>query len=217
LDSAALIAVCRAILEFDLRKPLGRLAAALLAGVAIPLAIAPSAFATGPALTVDQPNDPASTVGKEFKDNTASGVDLANGTGILRIASAAGVPTNITSKFFDVIDGPYQAEEDGRFWDVTVKLHKGHDFKKGGVDVSWHCGGHSPKPPKESKKPTSAPATTSTPATSDAPPTSETPIATVTPTEPPSVLPTSESPATETSSVETSTVESATSESPTSE
>jgi hypothetical protein len=140
-------------LEFVLRKPLGRLAAAVLASIAIPLALAPVALASTPALTTLSSD-------KSFKDNAATGIDLPDGTGLLRIASTTGLPTNITSKYFDVVETAYQAEEDGRFWDVTVKLKEGHSFKKGDVTVSWHCPGHGLK---ESREPNESSTTKSTP------------------------------------------------------
>jgi hypothetical protein len=145
-------------LEFVLRKPLGRLAAAVLASIAIPLALAPVALASTPALTTLSSD-------KSFKDNVASGIDLPDGTGLLRIASTTGLPTNIMSKDFDVIETAYQAEEDGRFWDVTVKLKEGHSFKKGDVTASWHCPGHGAKDShetKESESTTTKPTSTKT-------------------------------------------------------
>jgi hypothetical protein len=164
-------------LEFVLRKPLGRLAAAVLASIAIPLALAPVALASTPALTTLSSD-------KAFKDNVASGIDLPDGTGLLRIASTTGLPTNITSKDFDVIETAYQAEEDGRFWDVTVKLKEGHSFKKGDVTASWHCPGHGAKDSETKKsestttKPTSTkttkPTTTTKPTSTTTKPTSTT-------------------------------------------
>jgi hypothetical protein len=137
--------------EFVLRKPLGLLVAAALASVAIPVALAPTAMAAAPAPTT-------LSSGKLFKDNVATGIDLPNGTGLLRIASSTGLPTNITSTDFDVIATAYQAEEDGRYWDVTVKLKAGHSFKVG-ISASWHCPGRRPKGGKTS---TSAAASTET-------------------------------------------------------
>jgi hypothetical protein len=164
-------------LEFVLRKPLGRLAAAVLASIAIPLALAPVALASTPKLTTLSSD-------KSFKDNVASGIDLPDGTGLLRIASTTGLPTNITSKDFDVIETAYQAEEDGRFWDVTVKLKEGHSFKKGDVTASWHCPGHGAKDSETKKsestttKPTSTkttkPTTTTKPTSTTTKPTSTT-------------------------------------------
>jgi hypothetical protein len=164
-------------LEFVLRKLLGRLAAAVLASIAIPLALAPVALASTPALTTLSSD-------KSFKDNVASGIDLPDGTGLLRIASTTGLPTNITSKDFDVIETAYQAEEDGRFWDVTVKLKEGHSFKKGDVTASWHCPGHGAKDSETKKsestttKPTSTkttkPTTTTKPTSTTTKPTSTT-------------------------------------------
>ena len=155
-----------------MRKPLGRLAAAVLASIAIPLALAPVALASTPALTTLSSD-------KSFKDNVASGIDLPNGTGLLRIASTTGLPTNITSKDFDVIETAYQAEEDGRFWDVTVKLKEGHSFKKGDVTASWHCPGHGAKESESTTtKPTSTkttkPTTTTKPTSTTTKPTSTT-------------------------------------------
>jgi hypothetical protein len=138
-------------LEFVLRKPLGRLAIAVLASIAIPLAVAPVALASAPALAT-------SSAAKSFKDNAATGIDLPNGFGLLRIASATGLPSQIKSAHFDVVEKAFQAEEDGRYWDVKVKLKDGHSFKKGDVKASWHCPGHTPpkstsKTPKPPKPP----------------------------------------------------------------
>jgi hypothetical protein len=171
-----------------LRKPLGRLAVAVLASIAIPLAIAPIASAAAPALAT------SSSSVSSFKDNIATGVDLPDGKGLLRIASSNGKPSNITSKDFDVID-TYQAEEDGRYWDVTVKMKDNKSFKKDKLSASWHCPGHEPKPTSTSQKPPkstestskSHPSKTTTPPTKEKPtptsaPTSSSPVATA-PTE----------------------------------
>lgn len=149
-----------------MRKPLGRLAIAVLASIAIPLAVAPVALASAPALAT-------SSASKSFKDNAATGIDLPNGFGILRIASATGLPSDIKSSHFDVVEKAFQAEEDGRYWDVKVKLKDGHSFKKGDVKASWHCPGHGPKPtktPSSSTKPPKPPTTPPT-STSHKPPT----------------------------------------------
>lgn len=130
-----------------MRKPLGRLAVAVLASIAIPLAIAPIASASTPALAT------SSSSASSFKDNVATGIDLPGGKGLLRIASSNGKPTNISSKDFDVVD-TYQAEEDGRYWDVTVKMKDNKSFKKDKVTTSWHCPGHQPPPTKTTTKTT---------------------------------------------------------------
>jgi hypothetical protein len=178
-------------LEFVLRKPLGRLAIAVLASIAIPLALAPVALASAPALTT------SSNV-NSFKDNDATGIDLPDGFGILRIASTTGLPSNIISKHFDVVEKAFQAEEDGRYWDVKVKLKEGHSFKRGDVTVSWHCPGHGQKPPTKTTSPTS-PTTSSkhhsTTPTTPSKPTESTPATSAQPTK------ASESPVTTTPSV----------------
>jgi hypothetical protein len=170
-------------LEFVLRKPLGRLAIAVLASIAFPLSVAPVALASAPALATSSSSD------KSFKDNAATGIDLPNGFGLLRIASSTGLPSKITSAQFDVVEKVFQAEEDGRFWDVKVKLKDGHSFKKGDVKATWHCPGHGSNP------------TTTTKTTTTEPPTSTStskPSETATPTEP-------SEPTLTTSPVETST------------
>jgi hypothetical protein len=178
-------------LEFVLRKPLGRLAIAVLASIAIPLAVAPVALASAPALAT-------SSAVKSFKDNAATGIDLPNGFGILRIASATGLPSQIKSSHFDVVEKAFQAEEDGRYWDVKVKLKDGHSFKKGDVKASWHCPGHGPKPtktPTSTKPPHSSPTKTTSP-------TKPTPTSTTAPTTPPvetsTTAPTTDAPVTST-------------------
>jgi hypothetical protein len=165
--------------EFVLRKPLGLLVAAALASVAIPVALAPAAMAAAPALTTLSSD-------KVFKDNAATGIDLPNGTGLLRIASSTGLPTNITSADFDVIATAYQAEEDGRFWDITVKLKAGHSFKAG-ISASWHCPGHGSKGGKPSTSPKSSEPSESTapaaPVGDDSAPTTDEVAPTAAPTE----------------------------------
>lgn len=152
-----------------MRKPLGRLAIAVLASVAIPLSFVPAASAA------DQYNAPSVSV-SAFVDNTATGVDLGDGFGMLRINSTAGIPEDITSADFTPVGKAYQAEEDARSYEVKVQF-KGHkSFKKDKPSVTWHCGGggHQPPPTKPTKptKPTSATPTTTetTPSTSDTTP-----------------------------------------------
>jgi hypothetical protein len=144
----------------------------VLASIAIPLAIAPIASASAPALATS-----SSSVGS-YKDNVATGIDLPDGKGLLRIASSNGKPTNISSKDFDVVD-TYQAEEDGRYWDVTVKMKDNKSFKKDKVTSSWHCPGHQPPPtktPTKTTKPTKSSETTTPtkPTRTTAPPTKTT-------------------------------------------
>ncbi|NIH81943.1 hypothetical protein [Amycolatopsis viridis] len=76
-----------------------------------------------------------------YADDTAYGIDLGDGTGVLIIACAAGEPAGVRSPDFDVVDGPYQEEQDGRYWDYLVQLHEGKSFAAGGVRADWTCAG----------------------------------------------------------------------------
>jgi hypothetical protein len=171
--------------SFVLRKPLGRLALAVLASVAIPLSFVPAASAA------DQYNAP-SVSASAFVDNTATGVDLGDGFGMLRINSTAGFPEDITSSDFTIVGKAYQAEEDARSYEVKVQF-KGHkSFKKDKPSVSWHCGGGGHQPPTHPTKPTKP--TSETPTTSETTPsTSDT-----TPSDTTSSSPTSDTSTTET-------------------
>jgi hypothetical protein len=175
----------RGILEFVLRKPLGRLAVAVLASVAIPLSFIPAASAA------DQYNAPSVSV-SAFTDNTATGVDIGGGYGMLRINSTAGEPLDLASADFEIVGTVFQASEDSRSWEAKVRFHGTKSFKKNEPSVSWHCGGggHPTKPTRPTKtKPTTPSTTVTTPSTSDTTP-SDTSSAT-SPTDTPS---TSESP-----------------------
>jgi hypothetical protein len=167
----------------------------VLASIAIPLAIAPIASAAGPVLAT------SSASVSSYKDNVATGVALLESKGLLRIASSNGKPTNITSTDFDVVD-IFQAEEDGRFWDVTVKMKGDKSFNKDKISASWHCPGHQPKPTKTTThKPTSDKPTTSHPTKTETTkpttpaPTSETTPAPTSDATSPTVAPTEVPPA----------------------
>lgn len=92
-------------------------------------------------------SDSASSTPEEppYQDDTAYGIDLGNGYGGLIIACAAGQPTDVTSPDFDIVDGPYQEEQDGRYWDYLVHLHGDLTFASGKVRVDWTCGGNAPQ------------------------------------------------------------------------
>lgn len=77
-----------------------------------------------------------------YEDNVGYGIDFGDGHGGLIIACAAGEPTGLTSPDFDVIEGPYQEEQDGRYWDYLVELHDGKTFASGTITASWECGPH---------------------------------------------------------------------------
>jgi hypothetical protein len=202
--------VLRKILwEINLKKTMGRLAGAVLAGALITLAMPPAAMAqtvdptpptttsevsatstpsSGPATTskstaTDVPPTQTSkpttsgatptgqpTTGKPpetskptgskpiettsarattpqeppYQDDTAYGIDLANGQGLLVIACAAGQPTDVSSADFDLMEGPHQDGTDGRYWGWLVKFHKGSSFATGTVQVDWKCGADKP-------------------------------------------------------------------------
>ncbi|HJQ45281.1 MAG TPA: hypothetical protein VJ870_03005 [Amycolatopsis sp.] len=74
-----------------------------------------------------------------YQDDKGYGIDLGNGQAAVIIACAAGEPKNLYSPQFDVIEGPFQEEQDGRYWDYLVKLHDGVSLAD--VEVSWTCGG----------------------------------------------------------------------------
>ncbi|WP_297547546.1 hypothetical protein [Amycolatopsis sp.] len=172
-----------------MRKPLGRLAVAVLASVAIPLSFIPAASAA------DQYNAPSVSV-SAFTDNTATGVDIGGGYGMLRINSTAGEPLDLASADFEIVGTVFQASEDSRSWEAKVRFHGTKSFKKNEPSVSWHCGGggHPTKPTRPTKtKPTTPSTTVTTPSTSDTTPsdttttsakptTSDTPTSSETPT-----------------------------------
>ncbi|WP_235716264.1 hypothetical protein [Amycolatopsis sp. ATCC 39116] len=182
-----------------MRKPLGRLAAAVISGALITLTTAPAALAeesttpevttttsaapestetsapsssaettsatssatsttsrpsltsspgttTTPVTTTTGSSEPSSTSSSApeeppYEDDTAYGIDLGDGTGVLIIACAAGQPTGVWSPDFDILDGPYQEEQDGRYWDYLVQLHEGKSFDDGTVTADWTCAG----------------------------------------------------------------------------
>ncbi|UQS23171.1 MULTISPECIES: hypothetical protein [Amycolatopsis] len=184
-----------------MRKPLGRLAAAVISGALISLTMAPAALAeesTTPEVTTttsaapestetsapssaaettsetssaatatSQPSltsspattstttSPGTTESSQptstsesstpeeppYQDDVAYGIDLGDGTGVLIIACAAGQPTDVWSPDFDILDGPYQEEQDGRYWDYLVQLHEGKSFDAGNVTADWTCAG----------------------------------------------------------------------------
>jgi hypothetical protein len=86
----------------------------------------------------------SSTSGKPeeppYQDDTAYGIDLGDGYGAVIIACAAGEPTGVSSPDFDILDGPYQEEQDGRYWDYAVQLHDGLTFANDDISADWTCG-----------------------------------------------------------------------------
>ena len=198
-----------------MKKTLGRLAGAVLAGALISLAVTPSALAQDDPSTVvttseaapptsdapasdvpapgpstgqstsdtptssGQPSDTGTPTGKPtgtgeptstgeptkptssqpetttpeepYEDDIAYGVDLDGGQGIFVIACAAGEPTGVSSRDFDLVEGPHQDETDGRYWAWLVKRHDGASFDAGNVTALWTCGGgkgsEQPVPP----------------------------------------------------------------------
>lgn len=104
-----------------------------------------AASSTTPPGTTES-NEPTSTSSSSSKpeeppytDDVAYGVDLGDGKGVLIIACASGQPTDVWSPDFDVVDGPYQEEQDGRYWDYLVQLHEGKSFDSGDVTADWTC------------------------------------------------------------------------------
>ena len=210
MGNCAAVAGARApnFLERTLRKPLGRLAAAVLAGALITFAAAPAAIAdesavpTTPSVaesstetstpdtsttsttsssdtttrsetsspsssssssaqtTTSAPSSSTSTSADTtesskpsetsesttagwppdpYVDNAGYSIDLGNGQVVVIIACAAGEPTGFSSPQFDLVDGPYQQEQDGRYWDYLVQLHDG--VAPDGLQGDWTCGG----------------------------------------------------------------------------
>lgn len=190
-----------------MRKPLGRLAGAVVAGALITAVVMPAAYAeedpsapmptptseltetptpSSPATTTSNPSSSASTTTPDspsssasspsatttspgntsgsvsttsskptetssgspsttpeeppYEDNVGYGVDLGDSYGVLIIACAAGKPTGVTSDDFVVLDGPYQEEQDGRYWDYLVQLNGGKTFASGEITADWMCG-----------------------------------------------------------------------------
>jgi hypothetical protein len=80
-----------------------------------------------------------------YQDDVAYGLDLGKGYGIFAIACAAGEPTGVSSPDFDIVEGPYQEEQDGRYWDYLVQLHGDTTFASGHVRADWKCGGTEPQ------------------------------------------------------------------------
>ncbi|KAA9162974.1 hypothetical protein FPZ12_010730 [Amycolatopsis acidicola] len=76
-----------------------------------------------------------------YEDNQGWGVDLEDGYGMVIISCAAGEPTGLTSPDFDVVDGPYQEVQDGRYWDFLVQLHDGKTFADNDIAGDWTCAG----------------------------------------------------------------------------
>ncbi|WAL64292.1 hypothetical protein ORV05_25415 [Amycolatopsis cynarae] len=87
---------------------------------------------------------PTSSTSQEPTYEDGKGIDFGNGYGVLVIACAAGQPTGVTSPDFDIVDGPYQEEQDGRYWDYLVQLHDGKLFADKNIWADWKCGGEQP-------------------------------------------------------------------------
>jgi hypothetical protein len=92
-------------------------------------------------------SEPTTTTPEEppYVDNTGYGIDFGNGYGAVGIACAAGEPKDLASPDFDVIEGPYQQEQDGRYWDYLVQLHEGKSFASGTITATWECGSDTPQ------------------------------------------------------------------------
>lgn len=74
-----------------------------------------------------------------YQDNVAYGIDLGDGYGVMIIACASGEPTGVSSPDFDIVEGPYQEEQDGRYWDYYIELHDGLTFESDEVRADWTC------------------------------------------------------------------------------
>ncbi|MBK1784930.1 hypothetical protein JHE00_11390 [Prauserella sp. ASG 168] len=95
---------------------------------------------TPPTSDTDEPSEPELP---PFEDNAGYGFDIdpETGLGMLIIACVAGEPTGLTSPHFDVLEGPWQDEVDGRYWGYMVQLRDGMTFESGNVLGEWVCGG----------------------------------------------------------------------------
>ncbi|MBB4687168.1 hypothetical protein [Amycolatopsis jiangsuensis] len=100
-----------------------------------------SAEPTEPTTTTSDPEETTALQEPPYEDDTAYGVDLDGDQGLVVIACAAGEPTGLRSKDFDVVDGPQQDETDGRYWAWIVQRHEGISFQVSDVYADWTCGG----------------------------------------------------------------------------
>ncbi|WP_232212856.1 hypothetical protein [Saccharomonospora saliphila] len=84
----------------------------------------------------------------EYIDDVAAGIDLdpEQGLGLLVIACAAGEPRGVSSDDFDILEGAYQDETDGRYWWYMVRLHDGLTFAENSAEIGihWQCGDRRP-------------------------------------------------------------------------
>ncbi|WP_063740195.1 hypothetical protein [Amycolatopsis jejuensis] len=96
---------------------------------------------TGKPTTTTRSSETSAPQEPPYEDDTAYGVDLDGGLGVVMIACAAGEPTGLRSKDFDLVEGPHQDETDGRYWLWLVKRHEGVSFEAGGVYADWTCAG----------------------------------------------------------------------------
>ncbi|MEU6645202.1 hypothetical protein ABZ863_21940 [Saccharomonospora sp. NPDC046836] len=97
----------------------------------------PTTTTTEPSETTDspEPTEPP------YVDDTGYGLDLEDGLGLLLIACAAGEPKDLNSPDFEILEGPWQDETDGRYWLYLVDLRPGATFADGNVTADWVCGG----------------------------------------------------------------------------
>ncbi len=92
------------------------------------------------------PTEPPGPQEPPYEDNTGYGIDLdpESGLGLLLIACAAGEPKHVTSPDFEILEGPYQEEQDGRYWSYLVQLRSGITFAENEVLGYWECDGDRP-------------------------------------------------------------------------
>jgi len=151
------------------KKPSGRIASALVAGVVITLGVSSTATA--------QVNPP--TPGKAYQDNVGHGYVGTNGDGVLVIACAAGAPSNVATANLSVTAGPDQDGADNRLWNYEVRVVG--DFHGPTSKFSWTCGGKPGEGVVDFKQPPTTPPSTTTPSTTT-PSTSTTVPSTTAPT-----------------------------------
>lgn len=101
----------------------------------------PTPTSTSKPTETSDPTTPTEPPEEPFEDGLVYGIDLGDGEAVLVISCASGAPTNVTSPDFQVTDGPFQDEVDGRFWGYGLKLRSGAVVDGENVHVSFSCGG----------------------------------------------------------------------------
>jgi hypothetical protein len=87
------------------------------------------------------PTEPTEPPVEPLEDGLVYGIDFGDGEGVLVISCAAAAPTNVTSPDFEITDGPFQDEVDGRVWGYGIKLRSGAVVDGENTRVSFTCDG----------------------------------------------------------------------------